>query len=146
MAIGTAMVTFSLDQLIGFRVAIGPSRLGQIIAGIIAGVLGGLSSIWSPPIAMYLFARGVSKEIFISTTGFLFLAGSVPLALGYFLSGVLTVSIIFNSLIGLFVVVVGFKTGEHLRQKVSQELFKKIILWSFLIMGIRLLYAGFVTI
>ena len=146
MAIGTAMVAFSLNQLVGFRIPIGPNRIGQIIAGVIAGVLGGLSSIWSPPIVMYLFARGVSKETFIATTGFLFLAGSIPLALGYFLSGVLTIGIIFNSLVGLFVVVIGFKTGEHLRQKISQELFKKIVLWSFLIMGVRLLYTGFITI
>ena len=37
-----------------------------------AGVLGGLSSIWSPPVAMYLLARNVSKIEFIGATGFYF--------------------------------------------------------------------------
>tara|TARA_B100001175_G_scaffold300526_1_gene292922 strand:- start:880 stop:1167 length:288 start_codon:yes stop_codon:yes gene_type:complete len=91
---------------------------------------------------MYLFARNVSKETFIAATGFLFLVGSFPLALGYFLSGVLTLGIILNSFIGLIIVLAGFKTGELLRQKISQELFKKIVLWGFLIMGLRLIYTG----
>ena len=142
IAIGIAMVAFSLNQLTGFKIPVGPGSLWQIIAGTTAGILGGVSSIWSPPIVMYLFARNVSKEKFIAATGFLFLVGSFPLALGYFLSGVLTLGIILNSLIGLIIVLAGFKTGELLRQKVSQELFKKIVLWGFLIMGLRLIYTG----
>ena len=45
---------------------------------------------------------------------------------------------ILQSLTGLFVVLVGFWIGEALRQHVPQILFRKIVLWAFLIMGIRL--------
>ena len=107
-----------------------------------AGVLGGLSSIWSPPVAMYLLARNVSKAEFIGATGFLFLAGSVPLAIGLSFAGVLTVNTILHSLMGLAVVLVGFWAGEWLRGHVQQHLFRRIVLWAFLIMGARLIAVG----
>ena len=94
---------------------------------------------------MYLLAREVPKEKFIATTGFLFFVGSFPLALGYYLSGILTINIILKSLIGLLVVLAGFRTGEILRKRVPQDIFKKFVLWSFLIMGLRLIATGVLT-
>ena len=107
-----------------------------------AGVLGGLSSIWSPPVAMYLLARNVSKAEFIGATGFLFLAGSVPLAIGLSFAGVLTIDTVLHSLMGLTVVLAGFWVGEWLRGHVRPDLFRRIVLWAFLIMGSRLITIG----
>ena len=42
---------------------------------------------------MYLIARGIDKERFISATGFLFLVGALPLALGYILAVFCTTNI-----------------------------------------------------
>ena len=70
VAIGVAMVVFSLNLLFGMTLPIS-SHLGwQVGVGLISGILGGLSSIWSPPVAMYLLARNVSKEEFIGASGF----------------------------------------------------------------------------
>jgi uncharacterized membrane protein YfcA len=145
ISIGIAMVAFSINTLVGVKLLIGPKYGWQITTGIVSGILGGLSSIWSPPIAMYLLAREVSKEKFIAATGFLFLVGSFPLALGYYISGILTINIILKSLVGLIVVLTGFRTGEVLRERVPQGIFKKFVLWSFMIMGLRLIATGFLS-
>ncbi len=142
--IGFTMVIFSANLLFGFSLPIGPSLRWQIGVGIISGFLGGLSSIWSPPVAMYLMARNTPKEQFIAATGFLFLAGCFPLALGLYLSGVLTPLTAVKSLMGLVIVLFGFRIGELLRGRVSQELFRKFVLIAFLIMGIRLVLAGII--
>jgi uncharacterized membrane protein YfcA len=114
----------------------------QLGVGVLSGFLGGLSSIWSPPVAMYLMARDTPKEQFIAATGFLFLAGCFPLAFGLYLSGVLTPVTAIKSLMGLVVVLLGFRIGELLRGRVSQELFRKFVLIAFLVMGVRLILAG----
>jgi len=103
-----------------------------------------LSSIWSPPVAMYLLARNVSKAEFIGATGFLFLAGSIPLAIGLAFAGVLTIDTILHSLMGLIVVLIGFRIGEWLRGHVQQDSFRRIVLWAFLIMGGRLIAVGLI--
>jgi len=113
VAIGVAMVLFSLNLLLGIKLNIGPGRGWHLGFGILAGVLGGISSIWSPVVAMYLVARDVSKEKFIGITGFLFLAGVLPLGAGQLVAG-----------------------------RVSQELFRKAVLIAFFLMGCRLILNG----
>lgn len=144
VAIGFAMIVFSANLLFGLTFPIGPGNGWQIGVGLVSGVLGGLSSIWSPTVAMYLMARNIQKEEFIAAAGFLFLAGCFPLALGLYLSGVLTTVTAIKSLMGLVVVLIGFRIGESLRGRVSQELFRKVVLVAFLIMGARLVVTGLV--
>ena len=138
-SIGLAMIAFSLMQMFGAKFPIGDGYGWHIGVGLFSGILGGLSSIWSPPVAMYLLARNVEKSEFIGATGFLFLAGSLPLAFGLALAGVLTADTVLHSLMGLVVVLAGFRIGEALRQFVPQRMFRQIVLWAFLIMGTRLI-------
>jgi uncharacterized protein len=142
VSIGFAMVAFSLSQMFGAKISFGESLKWHVIIGLFSGALGGLSSIWSPPVAMYLLARNVSKAEFIGATGFLFLAGSIPLAIGLAFAGVLTIDTILHSLMGLIVVLIGFRIGEWLRGHVQQDSFRRIVLWAFLIMGGRLIAVG----
>ena len=142
VAIGVAMVLFSLNILLGIKLRIGPGRGWHLGFGALSGVLGGISSIWSPTVAMYLVAREVPKDKFIGATGFLFLAGVLPLGAGQVVAGILTVPVLVKSALALCVVLVGFRIGEMLRDRVSQEFFRKAVLIAFLLMGLRLIAIG----
>ena len=142
VAIGCAMVAFSVNLLFRIPLPISNALGWQIGVGLFSGILGGLSSIWSPPVAMYLLARNTPKEEFIGATGFLFLAGCIPLAIGLIISGVVTSETLLQSLVGLFVVMCGFRVGEILRRYVSHELFRTFVLTAFLLMGGRLIATG----
>jgi len=142
IAIGSSMVIFSLNQWFGFKIQIGPSYSFQVLIGTLSGVLGGLSSIWSPPVAMYLIARDYNKEDFISATGFLFMVGGIPLGLGLYFAGVLTFAIAIQSFAALIFVLIGFRIGEYLRSFVNQETFRNSVLVAFIILGSRLIYEG----
>lgn len=142
VAIGFAMVLFSLNLLLGIKLRIGPGRGWHLGFGVLSGTLGGISSIWSPTVAMYLVARDVPKEKFIGATGFLFLAGVLPLGAGQVVAGILTVPVLMKSTLALCIVLIGFRIGEKLRDRVSQELFRKVVLVAFLLMGLRLIANG----
>ena len=142
VAIGVAMVIFSLNLLFGLSLPVGPGRGWQLGVGVVSGVLGGLSSIWSPPVAMYLMARNTPKDMFIGTTGFLFLAGCLPLGAGLVISGLITGPVIVKSLLGLLMTLAGFRIGEVMRERVAQDRRRQIVLIAFLIMGTRLIATG----
>jgi len=142
VAIGVAMVVFSMNLLFGLSFPVGPGRGWQVGVGIVSGVLGGLSSIWSPPVAMYLMARNTPKDMFIGATGFLFLAGCLPLGVGLVISGLITGPVIMKSLLGLLMTLIGFRIGEILRERISQDRFRQVVLVAFLIMGGRLITTG----
>lgn len=128
--------------MFGTKISLGNGPVWHAIVGLFSGILGGLSSIWSPPVAMYLLAQNVSKSEFIGATGFLFLAGSIPLAIGLTVAGVLAVDNVLHSMMGLIVVLAGFCVGEWLRDYIKQESFRQVVLWAFLIMGARLIAVG----
>tara|TARA_Y100000590_G_scaffold75864_1_gene83910 strand:- start:2670 stop:3434 length:765 start_codon:yes stop_codon:yes gene_type:complete len=140
--IGLAMVIFSLQTMFGIKIPVGSSYKWHVPLGVSSGILGGLSSIWAPPIAMYLISKNYSKDEFVSITGFLFLSGSLPLALGLYISGILNLETILQSLIGLIITLIGFRIGELMRRKVPQDTFRKVLLVAFLVMGSRLIVQG----
>ena len=142
VAIGIAMVLFSLNLLLPIKFKIGPGRGWHLGFGILSGTLGGISSIWSPTVAMYLVARDVTKETFIGATGFLFLAGVIPLGAGQLVAGVLTLQVLIKSALALCIVLIGFRIGEVIRGRISQELFRKVVLVAFFLMGCRLIFIG----
>ena len=144
IVIGVAMIAFASQWLFGLSFSIGTGAGWQLAAGVMSGILGGLSSIWSPPVVMYLMARKTPKEGFIAATGFLFLVGSFPLAVGLYMSGLLTMVAVIKSLLGLGAALIGFRIGETLRAHVSQDTFRKAVLIAFMIMGTRLVFNGLV--
>ena len=70
------------------------------------------------------------------------MAGVLPLGAGQVVAGILTFPVLVKSGLVLCVVLVGFRIGELLRDRVSQELFRKIVLIAFLFMGLRLIANG----
>lgn len=141
-AIGVVMCLFSVHALFGFSLPIGPGRGAQLSVGIAAGICGGLSAIWAPPVVMYLIARRVGKDEFVAATGFLFLVGSIPLAAGLVFSGVLDSDTLGLSLACAVVTVLSFRLGAKYRSSLGNETFRKVVLVAFLIMGARLIYTG----
>ncbi len=137
--IGMAMIIFSVQSFFGIKIPVKDSYVWHITFGIFSGFLGGISTIWSPPIAMYLMARDYQKEEFIGILGFLFLSACFPLGIGLYLAGVLTVNSALASFCGLIFVLLGFRTGEIFRLVVSPKRFQKILLIAFFIMGLRLI-------
>lgn len=113
--------------------------------GMIAGILGGFTAIWAPPMIIYLTSRQTPKEDFIRATGMLITIGSIPLLIGYIQNGLLTKDIALSATFMIIPVLIGFAIGEHLRRYVSAQKFLKIVLCIFTIMGINLIYRGFVS-
>jgi len=114
-------------------------RLAQIIAGVVAGIFGGFTSVWAPPLAIYLTARDVKKEEFVRASGLIFFLGSVPLVLGYIKQGYLTADLSLISAMMLIPTFAGFWIGERLRGKMSEQAFRKLVLFIFFLMGLNLL-------
>ncbi len=117
----------------------GRDRQAQIVAGGVAGILGGLTSVWAPPMAIYLMSRRTPKAEFVRATGLLFFLGSIPLVAGYISQGYMTGR---GFLISLSLVVptfLGFSIGEHLRGRLSERAFRYFVLLVFAVMGLNLI-------
>lgn len=139
--IGFAIVIFAASSLVRTPPEV-PNRLdkaAQIVAGLASGVMGGLTTIWSPPVVVYLIARRTDNEEFVRATGLFFLLGCVPLVLGYWQTGLLNGETAPTSALMIVPALLGFSLGELIRKRLDAALFRKVLLWTFLLMGLNLL-------
>ena len=140
-AIGVMVVLWALSSLVKPPAAV-PDHLDksvQVIAGLVAGISGGLTAIWSPPMVMYLQSRGLAKNDFVAFTGFLILCGTVPLTIGYLLNGLLTRELALGSALMILPTLAGFSIGERLRERLNGQQFQRFVLVVFCVMGLNLI-------
>lgn len=139
--LGGVIVLFAVTSL-AFMPPMIPDRFdraAQAVAGVLAGLMGGLTAIWAPPMVIYFIARRVDKDEFVRASGLLIFLGSLPLCIGYWQQGLLSGP---NALISLAMIVptiAGFSIGEILRRKLNDERFRTLVLLVFLVMGLNLI-------
>ncbi len=146
LLIAFSVITFAITNLFITKLSIKAEhdRIWQISLGSIAGVFGGLTSLWGVPITIYLIMKQVKPRQFIDASGFLIFIGCIPLAIGYSTTGLLSPDSLVPSLAGTATGIIGFKVGEILRPMLAPDLFQKLLLWMFLIMGFRMLYTSLI--
>ena len=97
------------------------------ITGIMAGILGGLTTAWGPPTVIYLRMLRLDKEQFVRAAGWMFLIGSLPLATGYWYGGILTQELVYAGLFGSILAMLGVAIGRKFRTKISERRFVLVI-------------------
>ncbi|MFK7860746.1 MAG: sulfite exporter TauE/SafE family protein [Granulosicoccus sp.] len=139
--LGGIVAVYALNSLYARPLELNPEfdKPVQIIAGVSAGVMGGLVSVWAPPILIYLQTLRLPKDQFVATVGVLLLLGSCVLLMSYISSGVLNYGLFVFSTLLIVPSLSGFTVGEQIRKKLSANRFERMLLWFFFIMGLNLI-------
>jgi len=139
--IGTAVVIFSTISLLQPNFLLPPAyeKPMGILAGSLGGFLGGISTIWGPPITMYLVALKLEKEEMIRSIGLIWLCASVPMIFAYIAYDILNETTWKISAAAVFPAVAGFYIGVWVRQFIGQKTFRTAILLFLIAIGLNLL-------
>lgn len=111
----------------------------QLFFGSLAGIMGGLTSLWAPPLVIYLMSKRLPKDEFVGALGFLLLAGSIPLLAGYWQAELTSPALLGSSLIMTIPTLLGVLIGEKGRQYLSGEQFRWLLLFIFFLLGLNLI-------
>jgi uncharacterized protein len=140
--LGVCVVVFSASNLIRPRVhPLSPAaeKWAGPVAGSLGGLLGGLSTIWGPPMMMYLVMLKLDKDTWIRTVGLIWFAGAVPLTIAYWQNGVLNADTAPLSAYACVPGMIGIRIGELIRDRIPQESFRKVMLVALVIIGLNLI-------
>ena len=139
--IGVVIVVFTILGLVHSKAQIS-KRLElpfSIIADGVAGVSGGLSTVWGPPITMFLMMTDIKKDDYIGAVGVIWFLGAVPLVVLFYLNGIIHSGNVGYSIAGCVPAMAGMWCGQHVRKKIDQETFRKVLLITLLVIGINLI-------
>lgn len=141
ISLGLVVVLFAITSLISAPPKLSDrfDNIGQLASGISAGIIGGLTSIWGPPMVIYMLARRTEKNEFVRAMGLLLFMGGIPLAIGFWHNGLLTGSLAITSAGMVIPSLAGFTLGAQIRKRVDADKFRNIVLLVFLVMGLNLL-------
>ena len=114
-----------------------------ITFGFFGGILGGIAAMAGPLVFIFLLAKGLHGKAFTKEASLYLVVSSGLLAI------LLTASRQFNwldvlvSSAAMLPVVLGMYVGQHMRDKIAPETFKKLVLIAVIAAGVDLLRHGF---
>jgi uncharacterized membrane protein YfcA len=146
--LGALVSTAAALQLLGWRPR-APESAGRRAAlewatGLAAGVCGGLSGVWAPPVLFFLIALDLGKTLHIRVLGLALLVGSVVLVPAHLKSGLLNEMTVPFSLAMCVPMMVGMTIGQACQDRMDQALFRKAALAVLCVAGLNLLRRGLV--
>lgn len=118
----------------------GPMGLG---AGGATGVIGGMTGVFGPVLAIYTLSLGMSKEGFVWAMGVLLLFSTVTLGVSYASFGALPVWVVIASIAAIVPSYAGVALGTRLRYRISQRIFRNVILSILAIIAVKHLASAF---
>ena len=97
-------------------------------AGAGTGVIGGMTGVFGPVLAIYTLSLNLPKDTFIWVMGVLLLLGSSALGLSYASLGALPPWVAVASAGAVVPSFIGIWTGAKLRRVISPDVFRKVVL------------------
>jgi len=138
---GVAVLLSVLNAWFRPEVVISPRLerwLGPLV-GLLAGVLGGASSLFGPPLIIFLVGLKLGKDDFVSAVGFLYLCGGFPLVASLLMHGIMGREELLFSAAAVLPVGIGILIGQRLRERLGGPLFARLILGFMLLLAASLI-------
>lgn len=143
--VGAAVVLFSVTGQFEIRLRVprqGERWLGGLV-GVASGVLGGMTTIFGPPVIMFLFALDLAKDEFVGSVSTIYLCTALPLIAALVSYGLMDAGQFLWSTAAVAPVFAGVLLGQWMRPLVSHLLFRRALLVVLLLVGIRLMARAF---
>lgn len=100
----------------------------SVLAGITAGVMGGVSSLTSPVLITYLMALSLKREEFIGSISVIYLFGSVSMYAAMIWFGRFGAFELLVSCAAVLPMLLGLAWGKKIRDRLSEKLFRVLLL------------------
>lgn len=135
--IGVSLIVIpgTAHLLPGLRVRERDERWLAPLAGLFAGVVGGVSSYYGPALMLYVMWLRLPKNVFVVAISQMFTVGSLGLALGLLLFGGASPQQLGLSALACAPVFGGLLLGQRVRFRMSERRFAVLILATYLITG-----------
>lgn len=111
-----------------------------LLAGCLTGILTATVSAGGPPAIIYSSLMGWKKDEFKSTLAGFFITSATFGAAGHLLSGITTFYVFKLFLVSLIPVLLGVYLGYSLSGRISDELYKRMVMILLVFMGIMLIF------
>lgn len=142
--LGALLVVYAAANLGGLKLSIGTRHelwVGPLL-GSANGILTGMTGSFVVPGVMFLQAIGLSRDVLIQAMGMLFTVSTLALALALQDNGLLSARHGMVSVAALLPAIAGMVCGRWIRQRLSEQRFRKVFFVSLLLLGTYIIFGA----
>lgn len=111
----------------------------EVLTGVVSGIMGGLTGVWSPPVVFYLLSLELEKRLQVRSMGFTFMLGAVVLVPARAVSGIFDGPTALLSTALCLPMALGMWLGLMVQDRLPQETFRRLTLVVLCLAGLNLL-------
>jgi uncharacterized membrane protein YfcA len=144
IGLGVALFAYAGWGLAGARCAIGPDTerwLGPVV-GLLTGVVTAATGVFVVPAVPYLQSLGLQRAELVQAMGVSFTVSTVALGIGLGWNGEFPREVVAASSLMLLPAIAGMWLGQRLGEGMSPALFRKVLLWSLVVLGGQMVLRG----
>jgi uncharacterized membrane protein YfcA len=144
LVVGLFAVLASLNALLNPSVAISPTAERWLAApvGFFAGIIGGMSTLYGPILAIYVISLKFPRDAFVKCISVLYTVAAVCLLVAGVSQKVAGVQELVLSAVAMIPVYAGMRIGRRIREMTDPDLFRKLVLGVVLITGANMVRQG----
>jgi uncharacterized membrane protein YfcA len=106
--------------------------------GLFAGVVGGLTGIFAPPLAAYIHSLRVGKRVFVFWLTASFMLGGLTQAVSYYRLGLYDLRMVLYASAACLPALLGTRLGLWVQDRLPGEIFRRLVLLLVLVTGVSL--------
>lgn len=144
--LGFVLILYGLWGLINGIMTLSQKQEKQLSTpiGFISGLTNGVTGSQIMPIMPYLLSLKLDRDLFVQTINTAFTINSLIMMAGLANLGVINAPMLTMSAAGILPVAVGVYLGGKIRQRLSDDSFRKMVLVLFILLGLNLFVRVFV--
>ena len=142
--LGLLLTIYASTSLAGMTILLTAPRERWIgpFAGLVNGVLTGMTGSFVVPGVMYLHAIGLAREQLIQAMGMLFTLSTLALALALGNHQLLNAEQLLTSSVAVLPAVAGMLLGQRIRRAIAEVMFRRIFFLSLLALGAYIIFSA----
>jgi uncharacterized membrane protein YfcA len=142
--VGIVLIAVAVSMLLSPRLVVPKAAepFASPVVGIVGGILGGLAALPGPFVFIYLIALGIKRDQFVQHSSMFLVVAATLMAIALGGGGLMGWSDALISAAASLPVFLGMWAGTYVRQFVSPELFRKLILGVVMLSGAHLSLHG----
>jgi uncharacterized membrane protein YfcA len=137
--LGAVMAGYAAYALLNFRLPELKHPVWALLFGFAAGILSGAYSVGGPPAIIYGNCRRWQPDEFKSNLQGFFLINDTIVIVNHAFSGNLTPAVWQTFALAVPMILLGLLAGSRLDRRLDPLVFRKLVLWLLVIMGVRLM-------
>lgn len=144
MGLGTVLAGYAAYSLATPQI-VPPGRwegLLSPLAGVVTGLIGGLTGSMAVPAVPYMQALGMNRDALIQAMGIWFCLGSAALGVSLGGRGAMPWALSMVSAGAVLPAIAGMELGRRLRDRLSEALFRKVFFTALLLLGLYIAGRG----